>query len=238
MGMANPDAPAALVFNAAERRRQDSNWSASALLSYAPSDHVAIELGYAHKARSPNLYERYSWGRGSMASRMIGWYGDGNGYIGNLALKPERADTVSAALELKGTRDSWSLRVSPYYTHVDDYIDATFVQNITSMGMPTPWVQLQFANQKAEFYGVDVSGKAAIWQGANGNSTKLNASLSYVHGQNLSDGGALYGPYWNRFKLGVPMFSELGRYAPQLRGYQFCDFPPSRHSGSGSSRTI
>jgi iron complex outermembrane receptor protein len=44
-------------------KRTDNNWSASALLSYAPTSGVAIELGYAHKARSPNIYERYTWGR-------------------------------------------------------------------------------------------------------------------------------------------------------------------------------
>ena len=71
---------------------------------------AALELGYAHKTRSPNIYERYSWGRGSMASRMIGWYGDGNGYVGNPDLKPERADTVSAALALGGGSQGWSLR--------------------------------------------------------------------------------------------------------------------------------
>lgn len=187
------DAMAAAVFNAASHGRTDNNWNASALISYAPTEGVAIELGYAHKTRSPNLYERYSWGRGAMSSRMIGWYGDGNGYVGNLNLKPERADTVSAAAEFKGADGAWSLRIAPYYTHVNDYIDAAFVKNLTTMmGMPTPWVQLQFVNQKAEFYGVDLSGRVALGRGAKGNGTDLIGSLAYVHGQNLSDGGALY----------------------------------------------
>ena len=30
------------------------------------------------------------------------------------------------------------------------------------MGMPTPFVQLRFANQQAEFYGVDLSGRLAL----------------------------------------------------------------------------
>lgn len=198
------DAMAAMAFNAASHGRTDNNWSASALVSYAPADGVAIELGYAHKARSPNLYERYSWGRGAMSSRMIGWYGDGNGYIGNLNLKPERGDTVSAAVEFKGVDDGWSVRIAPYYTHVNDYIDATFVRNLTNMmGMPTPWVQLQFANQKAEFYGVDVSGRVALWRGAKGHGTDITGSLAYLHGQNLTDGGALYHQMPLDVKLGI-----------------------------------
>jgi iron complex outermembrane receptor protein len=67
-----------------------------------PVPGVAAELGYAHKVRSPNLYERYSWGRGTMSTSMIGWYGDGNGYVGNVDLRPERADTVSLAITASG----------------------------------------------------------------------------------------------------------------------------------------
>ncbi|WP_309229366.1 TonB-dependent receptor domain-containing protein [Novosphingobium sp. NBM11] len=152
-----------------------------------------MELGYAHKARSPNIYERYTWGRGAMSSRMIGWYGDGNGYFGDLDLRPERADTVSAAIEFQGAAQGWSLRIAPYYTHVDDYIDAVFVKKLTgSMMTASPWVQLQFANQRAEFFGVDVSGHATLRKGADRDATTLTASLAYVHGQNLSDGGPLY----------------------------------------------
>ncbi|MFA7587882.1 MAG: TonB-dependent receptor, partial [Novosphingobium sp.] len=203
--MSMDDAMAARAFNASDRKQTDTNWSASALVSYALGEGVAVELGYAHKARSPNIYERFSWGRGAMSSRMIGWYGDGNGYIGNLNLKPERADTVSAALEVKGAADRWSLRVSPYYTHVDDYIDAAFVRNLTNMmGMPTGFVQLRFANQQAEFYGVDVSGQVALWDGGNGgDGTTLNGSLAWVRGRNLSDGGALYHQMPLDVKLGL-----------------------------------
>ncbi|OCC25537.1 TonB-dependent receptor [Croceicoccus estronivorus] len=191
--MSMDDQMAAMAFNAADRSRRDNNWSASALVTYAPTDGVAIELGYAHKARSPNIYERYSWGRGSMASRMIGWYGDGNGYVGNVDLKPERADTVSAALEFTGRDNGWSLRIAPYYTHVDDYIDAVFVKDLTDMMMmPTGFVQLQFANQKAEFYGVDLSGAVTLHHGEDDSHTGLTAGLSYVRGQNLTDDGPLY----------------------------------------------
>jgi len=194
-GMMNmADAMAAMAFNMADHKRSDNNWSASFLASYAAGDLVTLELGYAHKARSPNIYERYTWGRGSMASRMIGWYGDGNGYVGNLDLKPERADTVSAAIELHGDgADGWFLRLAPYYTHVNDYIDAVKLQDLTDMmGMPSGFVQLRFANAKAEFYGIDLSGALPLWRGRDGDGTRLTGALSYVRGRNLADGGSLY----------------------------------------------
>lgn len=192
-GMMNrDDALAAAAFNAANRHRIDHNWSASALLGYAVAAGVALEVGYAHKARSPNLYERYSWGRGAMASRMIGWFGDGNGYVGNLGLKPERADTVSAALELHDGRHGWAVKIAPYYTHVDDYIDAAVVKPLTAMGLPTPWVQLQFTNQQAQFYGIDLTGHLDLAHGAGGRTTALHGSLAWLHGQNLTASGPLY----------------------------------------------
>lgn len=187
------DAMAAMAFNAADHKRHDSNWGWSAIARYAASDGATLEIGYARKVRSPNVYERYSWGRGSMSSRMIGWYGDGNGYVGNLALKPEKADTLSAALSLKGEGESWSLKIAPHYTRVDDFIDAVKLQDFTDMmGMPTPFAQLQFANQDAEFYGVDVSGAVPLWASSAAGKAKLTASASWLRGKNLDDSGPLY----------------------------------------------
>ena len=188
-GMMNmADAMAAAEFNAADRSKRDANWGLSALARYALSETATLEAGYAHKTRSPSLYERYSWGRTSMASRMIGWYGDGNGYVGNLNLKPESADTVSAAVTFAGGGEhGWHLRVSPYYTRVNNYIDAVKIADLSATA-----VQLQFRNQDAEFYGLDVSGHLPLWNSAGAGSAHLKAVASWVHGQNLNDGGALY----------------------------------------------
>lgn len=183
------DALAAAAFNAADRKRTDNNWGASFLTGYAPTGALSLELGYAHKTRSPNIYERYSWGQGQMASKMIGWYGDGNGYVGFIDLKPERADTVSAAAEIHGGEGAgrWFVRVAPYYTHVNDYIDAVPVQTFSD-----GTVQLRFANQKAEFYGADAAAAVALWRGKGEDATRLTGSASYVRGRNLSDDGSLY----------------------------------------------
>jgi iron complex outermembrane receptor protein len=56
-----------------------------------------FEAGFARKSRSPNLYQRYLWSTQPMAMLMNNFVGDGNGYVGNLDLKPEVAHTVSAS---------------------------------------------------------------------------------------------------------------------------------------------
>lgn len=188
------DVAAANAFNAADHNHHDSNWSGSAIVRVDATDNLRLELGYAHKVRSPNLYELYAWGRGSMASRMIGWFGDGNGYVGNIALDPERADTISASATFTGGNAvPWTLRIAPWFTHVSDYIDVVKIADLTDMmGMPTGFVQLQFANAEARLYGIDISGQATLWQGTSGGSLVFDAAASWSRGDNLDDDGALY----------------------------------------------
>lgn len=58
-----------------------------------------MDGGYAMKSRSPNLYERYTCAsNNTMVMNMNNWFGDGNGYVGNLQLNPEVAHTLSATL--------------------------------------------------------------------------------------------------------------------------------------------
>jgi iron complex outermembrane recepter protein len=192
--MSMADAAAATAFNAADHARFNDNLGASALVRYAPDAHAAFELSYAHKTRSPSLYELYAWGRGAMSSQMIGWFGDGNGYVGNLALKPEIADTISATAAFQGGgRTPWNLKISPYYTHVTDYIDVIKLADLkTMMGMPSGFVQLRFANQAAELYGADVSGSVQLLNAAGVGRIELKGAAGWVHGQNLDTGTALY----------------------------------------------
>ena len=56
---------------------------------------------------------------------MVNWTGDGNGYVGNLDLEPEKANTVSATFDWHATDRAWEFKATPYFTHVTDYIDAT-----------------------------------------------------------------------------------------------------------------
>jgi iron complex outermembrane receptor protein len=192
--MGAADAVAAKAFNAVDHARSYAHFDATALVRYASGDNTALEFGYAHKTRSPNIYERYAWGRGSMSSRMIGWFGDGNGYVGNLDLKPEVADMVSAAAELRASSGRpWTVRIAPYYTRVHDYIDVNKLADLTdAMGRPTGFVQFQFANREAEFYGVDLSGSIQLWNTAGSGRADLKGVLSWVRGQNTDGGASLY----------------------------------------------
>ena len=83
------------------------------------------------KTRSPSLYERYDSSTNAMAAKMNGWAGDGNRYVGNINLKPETAHTLSVTYDVHdggsykdgGGNGDWQLKVTPYYSYVEDYID-------------------------------------------------------------------------------------------------------------------
>ncbi|MCB1988872.1 MAG: TonB-dependent receptor, partial [Burkholderiaceae bacterium] len=107
------------AFNARDRKRSDSNVDMTALARYTPNANATYEFGFAHKTRSPNLYERYTWSTGGMAMRMINLAGDGNGYVGNLDLKPETANTLSATADWHdATGEQWGVKFTPYLTYV------------------------------------------------------------------------------------------------------------------------
>lgn len=235
--MSAADAAAAETFNAAERERDNRHLDLSALLRWQAGERTALEFGYARKTRSPNLYELYAWGRGSMSSRMIGWYGDGNGYVGNLDLEPETADTVSASLHLTGQGETpWHLEITPYYTRVHDYIDAGRIAEFSN-----GFVQLQFVNQSAELYGIDLSAQTALFESARLGRTTLELAAAWVRGTNLDDGGPLYhqmppnatlslrhrrGGWENRLRLEAVAAKDrvdVTRIEPESGGYTLLD---------------
>ncbi|MGI2187100.1 TonB-dependent receptor [Shewanella oncorhynchi] len=152
MGMPNVDAEAAKAFNAMDRKRDDNLIDATLLARYQLSTNQQLEFGLARKNRAPNLYERYSWGRGTMATTMIGWYGDGNGYVGNPDLKLETAHTLSAAY--KYNDDSWQVSTTAWYTTVTDYVDAEVIGSFNRTSSPDGKRNiLQFTNLDANLYG-------------------------------------------------------------------------------------
>lgn len=172
------------AFNAADRSRTDNNWDLTALARFTPDEMRTIEFGYARKTRSPNLYERYTWSTGGMAMRMINMAGDGNGYVGNLNLKPEIAHTVSATFDLHdAAQEKWGLKVTPYYTYVDDYINAA---PISAPATDTEFVYLRFANQDAHLYGIDVSGHMPLAKTEAYGSFTATGMLNYVRGETTS----------------------------------------------------
>jgi iron complex outermembrane receptor protein len=181
----------ATAFNARSHARHDTNWDLTALARFEPDSNSTYEIGYARKARSPNLYERYAWSTNWMASGMINWFGDGNYYVGNLDLKPETAHTLSATADWHDSaRKRWELKATPYYTYVQDFIGVNVVG--TSTYGESPFNQLQFANHNAELYGLDVSGFVGLWDNASSGNGRLKGTLGYVHGKTVATGDSLY----------------------------------------------
>ena len=183
------------AFNAQDHARNDSNWDLTALARFELTPTGTYEVGYARKTRSPNLYERYAWSTSWMCSGMVNWFGDGNGYVGDLSLRPEVAHTLSISADWHdSSRKSWELKVTPYYTYVNDYIGVQVYNTqkwVWTGGSETRNI-LKFVNHDARFYGLDISGKLALWDNSALGLGQIRGSLGYVHGEDLNTSSSLY----------------------------------------------
>lgn len=178
------------AFNSASHEKSDDNIDLTLLAKFTPSDTQTYEFGYAQKTRSPNLYERYSWSTNGMAMRMVNLAGDGNGYVGNLALNPEIAHTVSATADWHdASQQEWGTTITPYISYVDDFIDAGRINNLTATNS---FVYLRYENVSARLYGIDVSGYKKIAQSTDYGQVIAKANLNYVRGENRDNGDNLY----------------------------------------------
>ena len=178
-------------FNAADRAKTFVNFDVTALAGYTPNAYSRYELGFARKMRAPNLYELYAWTGGSQKS-MINWFGDGNGYQGNLNLKSETAYNFSFTANWHDPEQRiWSASISPYYTHIVDYVWGQ-VQSIQRTGFRG----MQFVNLPyADLYGVDASGRYSFLPESSAGSFALRASLAYVRGVGQDGGRGQPCPY-------------------------------------------
>ena len=186
----------AAAFNAVDHERTDDNWDLTALTRYTPDANADIELGISRKTRSPNLYERYTWSTSGMGAIMNNFVGDGNGYIGNINLDPEVANTVSATFDVHSIDRKWVAKATPFYSRVDDYIDAVrctsgaacTAANLTARNQ---FVALKYENQAAELYGIDLSGQMPLASTAVGDF-ELEGLVNYTHGENRDTRDGLY----------------------------------------------
>ena len=180
----------AAAFNAQDHSQTDHNWDLTALARYAPDATQTYEAGIAQKTRSPNLYERYTWSTWTMAAVMNNFVGDGNGYVGDINLKPEVAHTLSLAADWHDAgKKTWAVRVAPYYTHVRDYIDARCLAASCPDGQ---FNVLKYVNQSARLYGVDISGHVlAARTPAYGDFT-VSGIVNVTRGENRDTGDNLY----------------------------------------------
>lgn len=187
-------------FNAREHAREDRHLDFTALARHTADATRTYEAGLARKSRSPNLYERYAWSYESMSSAMNNFVGDGNAYIGNLDLKPEVAHTFSASGDWHDAGEkTWKLKITGYLTYVQDYIDARrctpamsaqcAAANATTTNQ---YVKLQYVNQAARLYGLDISGRRLLGQVDDLGSFTATAAFSFSRGENRDTGDSLY----------------------------------------------
>jgi len=183
------------AFNAQNRDKRDHNWDVSAIARYTPNSEVDVDFGFARKVRSPNLYERYTWSTWQMAALMNNTVGDGNGYFGNVDLKPEKAHTLSTTLDWHSADREWELKATPYFTYVTDYIDAVQWNSTTNSARTTllknQFTVLRYTNQSARLYGLDLSGRMPLAQTSVGQFA-VKGLLNYTKGENRDTGYDLY----------------------------------------------
>ncbi|MGQ9723786.1 MAG: TonB-dependent receptor, partial [Tepidimonas sp.] len=186
----------AAAFNARDRRRTFDNWDAMLGVRYQLSPAVALETALSHRERAPGLYELYPWSTWQMAALMNNFVGDGNGYIGNPDLRDERANTLSMALDWQDPNRQWGVRVAPYVTRINGYIDAVQWDSRNNAPVATPqrdrFVLLRYANQSARLYGVDITAHTALARNAWGD-WQLRGALSAVDARNRTTKSGLYG---------------------------------------------
>ena len=203
MGNQGRDANA---FNAQPHQSTDHNLDLTAAASYTPNDNYAVELGFAHKVRSPNVYERFTWSTWQMAALMNNFVGDGNGYFGDLTLKPEWANTLSATFDWHAADGSWGFKATPYYTEVADYVDAVQWNAATNAVATKPaknqFSVLKYVNQSARIYGLDLSGHMPLAKSALGDFG-LKGILNYTYGRNQDTGDGLYNTMPHNAKLAI-----------------------------------
>lgn len=177
----------AAAFNAAERRRSDTHLDLVVSLQTRVSDGFDLEFGLSRKTRSPNLYERYAWSTWAMAAVMNNTAGDGNGYVGDIALQPETAHTLSATFDWHAVDGRWRLKLMPHASWIDDAIDAVRISD-NGAGM---YEVLRYANQSARIHGLDASFDATLHESDDARYV-LGVSASWLHGENRDTGEPLY----------------------------------------------
>ncbi|MDZ4218543.1 MAG: TonB-dependent receptor plug domain-containing protein [Methylobacter sp.] len=209
---------AATAFNALSHQHTDNNMDITALARYTPDERKAFEFGFAQKTRSPNLYERFAWSNSnSMVMHMNNWFGDGHGYVGNLNLKPEVASTLSGSASWHDAEaGGFEVKISPYYTHVQNYIDAATCVSVGKVcaARTDGFLNLSLSNQTARLYGADVFARLPLANSETYGSFSANGVLNYVNGKNLTTGDNLYNIMPLNAKLAIEQ--HLGNWTNTL----------------------
>lgn len=192
----------AAAFNARSKKKRDHNYDLTLTSKLLLTKNHDLEVGLGRKTRSPNLYERYAWAgtitdptitdpvdpgymesnSASMDMLMINWFGDGNGYVGNINLKPEVSHKISASfIAHDESSKKWEMKLSPYYSDVKNFIDTDLLGSMYGNNY------LRFANHDAVVFGADASAKAKVTK-----NISLRAVGSYTRGYRKDSKAELY----------------------------------------------
>ena len=178
----NPNAVMKLQdrFNAADRDKSDNNFDLVAKLSHALNTSTTVIIEAGHKTRSPSYQERYLW----LPLEATNGLADGNVYVGDINLDPEKAYEVGLGLDWYGSRTYFEPRA--FYRYVDDYIQGTPVAEGDPVTMLRPDA-LQFSNVDAKLYGAD-----AAWGVTLTDNWSQDGIFSYVRGERDDTDDDLY----------------------------------------------
>ena len=185
----------AVNFNNSDLSKTDNNWNASLINRWQLNDSATVELGLSRQVRSPSLYERYTWSTATMMAGMNNTVGDGNGYFGDPNLKPETANKIAVTLDWRANNDKWGVKFTPYYSQVDDYIDAVQWDSTTNQPKPVndknKYSVMRYTNQDARIYGADISADIKLADTKAG-KFGLTGAINYTNGKNTETDSPLY----------------------------------------------
>ena len=197
----------ASVFNAKDHERNFDTFDVTALAQFTPNQLSQYEFGYSRKNRAPGLYELYPWSNSGMMMTMIGTFGDGNGYMGNLNLKNETAHNISFSANFHDPKNNaWEIKATPYISYVENFIDAdrcTLANcgTVSNNGVGR-FNYLTFGNHDARLWGADLSGRMDLFNDKTLGQFGTHTNMSYVRGERM-DGGNLYHMMPFNLKLGL-----------------------------------
>lgn len=185
-----PFAIEANTFNALIHQRNFNTVDVTAIMQFTPNQWSQYNFGYARKNRAPSLHELYPWSTNAMVMTMIGSFSDGNGYVGNMNLKPETAHNITFTGDFYDPKaDAWDMKVTPYFSYVENYIDVNRCS--TCMQPDNGFYYLKYANHDAWLWGIDVTGRADLYKNNTLGQFSTRTIMSYVSGKRM-DGVNLY----------------------------------------------
>ncbi len=185
-----PDFLQALDFNTKNRERNFSLFDVTAMTQFTANVWSQFDFGYARKNRAPSLHELYIWSSSPMPMTMNGWFGDGNGYVGDTNLQPETAHNVTFTANFYDPKsDAWNIKITPFFSYVENFID---VDRCGDCKQPdNGFYYLRFANHDARLWGFNVNAGADLLKGKTFGKISTHSIMSYVRGERM-DSGNLY----------------------------------------------